>query len=164
MTDISGGNGTYPAFGSVNQVLVTNNIFVGWSIVNGTNNASGSINYSTFDHNLAYLLSGSFSQDPFAYYNNTSTNNLYNQDPKFISVANMSSPAETDNYNLQSSSPALTTASDGGQMGVYGGDPNANWSLASMPALPFIYSFLLNTVTVNTGGTINATVISKSHN
>ena len=159
MCNVSGGNGTYPAFGNVNQVTITNNIFIGYQITNGNNG----IDYSTFDHNLAYLVTGSYGTDPFATLHNTSISNIYDHNPLFVS-ADLSVPTEASNYNLQAGSPSLHAASDGGQQGVYGGDPTASWALAAMPALPYIVSLSLNTTSINTGGTINATIISKTHN
>lgn len=144
------------AFYSINNISLTNNIFVGY-------NFSSGINYATFDHNLAYLPGGTYASDPFATQQNASFTNIYNDDPMFVSV-DFSNPTSSSNYNLQSGSPALTAASDGGQQGVYGGDPGASWAFALQPALPYIYSFTLNTATINAGGSINATVISKTHN
>jgi len=159
MCNVSGGNGTYPAFGQVYQITLSNNIFIGYQITNGT---SG-IDYATFDHNAAYLVSGTYGSDPFATQHNTSINNIYDQNPLFVS-ASLLLPNESSDYHLQAGSPSLHAAADGGQQGVYGGDANANWSLAGMPNLPFIVSLTLNTATINAGGTINATIISKSHN
>ncbi|HWB24185.1 MAG TPA: hypothetical protein VG738_01845 [Chitinophagaceae bacterium] len=159
MCNVSNGNGTYPAFGQVRQITLTNNIFIGYKITYGT---SG-IDYSTFDHNLAYLVSGSYGSDPFAAEHNISISNIYDENPGFVS-ADLLYPSESSNYNLQAGSPCLHAASDGGQQGVYGGDPNANWALSLMPALPYIISLNLSTATINAGGSISATVISKSHN
>ena len=157
---VSGGNGTYGSIQQLYQVTFTNNIFIGMPF---NFNNGNSVNYCTFDHNLAYLVSGSYGSDPFAFGNNSSFGNIWDQNPDFNNV-NLTNALVTNDYSLQASSPSLKAASDGGQQGAFGGDPNASWALATMPALPYIVSFLLNTATVNAGGNINATIISKSHN
>ncbi len=114
MTNVSGGNGTYPLTGQVEQVTFTNNIFVGWLISNGTNG----VQFCTFDHNLAYLESGTYSSDPFTGggSNNTSLSNIYNENPDFVN-APLSNPLYNSDFHLLAGSPSLTAASDGGATG-----------------------------------------------
>ncbi len=157
---VSGGNGTYASIQELYQVTFSNNIFIGVPFNLNNNNSD---NYCTFDHNLAYLVSGSYGSDPFAFGNNSSFGNIWDQNPTFTNV-NLTNAQINNDYSLAAGSPSLTAAADGGQQGVFGGDPNANWALATMPSLPYIVSFSLNTATVNAGGSINATIISKSHN
>lgn len=144
------------AFTNCKNVILNNNIFINFT-------SSGLPSDSYAQHNLAYRSGTTLSASFFPTGNALTRDNLINQDPLFATL-NPSLATETDDYTLQQNSPAINDDQDWKQMGVFGGNPASNWTYASMPRLPYIHTFRLETTTVPVGGALKLTIISKKQN
>ena len=123
---------------SGNSNTLINNIYHGMSTLGLTNSilknnlsyASGGNNATNFDYNTT----------------NYDTNNVVNQDPKFVSATVSTSPTfdYADDYHLQSSSPAIGAGTNGTDIGIYGGNypfPSGGdipLQTSALPAIPQI--------------------------
>ena len=87
-----------------------------------------SVTLSTFNNCLSFNLIDN-TLPPGA---NIGTSNLSNVNPAFVNNPINANFSFSLDYKLQGGSPALTAASDGGEIGVYGG-PNATFSLSGEP-------------------------------
>ena len=63
-----------------------------------------------------------------------------------------------NDYKLQGSSPALTAATDGGEIGLYGG-PNATFSLSGEPLnSPIVRDFTITNAAIPVNGNLDIDV------
>jgi hypothetical protein len=96
-----------------NGVVLRNNIFY-TTTTTGTNVAN-SCNSCTWENNVTYNPNLEFTDLP-------GTNNLNNTNPDFINVPLLNiSFSYAKDYHLNTGSPLIGTASDGGDIGLYGG-------------------------------------------
>ncbi|MFC2124117.1 hypothetical protein ACFLU5_04830 [Bacteroidota bacterium] len=149
---------------NLNNTIVSNNIFYGRSPSDQTGFSD-----VTFLNNLSYgAPDNTFPDDaPNGVY---STDNLENEDPKFVTDG---IPTDEDfsldgDIHLQDGFPAKTGASDGGQIGIYGGPdpwPEFDASVPHMnhpiPPIPMVQRMhILNTPTKD--GTLKVKVKAKA--
>jgi len=101
---------------SYSNNTISNNIFYGVSPT-GSNNSS-------FKNNLSYASGKSITTNFDFSSNNIDTNNVENQDPKFVDMPATTSPDfnYAHDYHLQSTSPAIGAGVDGTDIGIYGGN------------------------------------------
>ncbi len=121
---------------------------------------SGGLSSTTFNNNISYQ---SFNSTAFPTSNsNTSTNNLVNTDPLFVSF-----PSAGDyysyayNFNLQSTSLAKNAGTDGKDIGLTGG--SGYFQKWGIPNIPQINQFSITSpanATVAPGGTLQISVMS----
>ncbi len=127
------GNYSGPLFVSSN-VIYTNNIFqVTWG---GYNSAFLSGDNNTYQNNL-------FANDPSSsWWNNNYINNILNvnSDSIFINHPASSGFSYTQNFHLRPTSTAKNGATDGTDMGIYGGLPNYTFKEGCVPFNPHIIS------------------------
>jgi len=119
-----------------NNVLITNNIFIGDSLNNGSYRAFTNVSNAIVSNNIFYVrepvnceycnmsnnLTYRTAQDTLPYGNNTGAYNIPNQDPMFVNA-----PVDAHSYNyiydyhLRPGSPGINAGSDGRNIGIYGG-------------------------------------------
>jgi hypothetical protein len=87
---------------------------------------------------------------------NTGTGNISNQDPKFVTGASSGNFVYTDDYHLQSSSPAKGAASDGTDIGPYGGNNPFVWG--GVFSIPQITQTLITNPVINQSTPINTNI------
>jgi hypothetical protein len=129
---------------TVSNVLFTNNIFqITWggyqsSFLSGDNN--------TFQNNL-------FNCDPTPWWNNAYTNNFINvnQDSIFINHPASIGFSYTQDYHLKSTSAGKNAATDGTDIGIYGGTTVYTFKEGSVPFNPHIISKTIAPNTDNSG-------------
>ncbi|RYZ61139.1 MAG: hypothetical protein EOO14_05775 [Chitinophagaceae bacterium] len=143
------------AFTSCKNLMVENNIFLNFT-------GSGLPDDSQAKNNLAHRAAGTLATTFFPIKNALTRDNILNKDPEFANL-NLSDVTATSDFTLKSTSAAKNEGADWREMGVFGGNPAANWAYANMPRLPYIHSFTLETTTVTTRGTLKITIVSKSH-
>ncbi len=108
-----------------------------------------------FSNNLTFgndnnNLIGENSENP----GSLGTNNIINQDPLFTSY-NGSGYRNTDDYNLQSGSPAIGAGKDGTDLGIYGGSYPWNIEVASI--VPVVTSLTIPVGVVQEDGQLEFT-------
>ncbi len=143
--NVFGQNGT----GNRNLTLF-NNIFYG-SVPNG------SISGALFENNISY--GGTSTAFPTGS-GNVLSNNLPNTDPVFVNAAT-GAYSYTNDYSLQSTSPAIGAGNDGLDIGLSGG--NGYFQKYGIPGIPQIRAFSITSpanATVAPGGSLQVQVIS----
>lgn len=143
------------AFSSSKNLMLENNLFINYT-------SSGLPDDCQARNNLAFRANAVLTNSFFPVANALTRDNLLNKDPEFNNL-NLSAVTATSDFSLKSTSPAKKADADWKEMGVFGGNPAANWAYANMPRLPYIQSFTLETSTVTTGGTLTITIVSKAH-
>lgn len=102
--------GNYKVFSEVSNAIITNNIFY-------YKDPTG-CEYCNFSNNLTYKTT----QDTLPYGNNTGAYNISNQDPQFVNAPQTSHNYNYDyDYHLLQGSPGTNAGSDGTNIGIYGG-------------------------------------------
>jgi hypothetical protein len=138
------------AFGNVVNSNILNNIFYGLSPEGAET--------STFSNNISYQNNAT----TIPYGTNLGSNNLVDVDPKFTKF-----PAEGGyfsyeyDFRLQSSSPGKNAATDGKDIGIYGGN---GFSETGEPPIPQIREFVINNGVVAPGGKLNITIKAEAKN
>lgn len=125
-----GGSGTTSnAFVNVRNSSIENNIFIGKRV-----QGNPSVSNSEFNHNIIFEASPiSF---PIGSNNNTGTGNIEGQDPQFVDLEPSTSAWNfTWDATLEESSPAIGAATDGTDMGLFGGLNPFNMRGASLPEI-----------------------------
>lgn len=140
-----GGNTTYRAFTNSASSTFSNNIFHSRTIsaVDATN--------CIFNNNLTFNCSTNIL--PLA--GNSGTGNITNLDPLFVSYPALpTNIAFTHNYRLQATSPGINAATDGTDLGVYGG--NFLFSMTGEPPfMPVMRKLDIYNTTVPFNGTLD---------
>ncbi len=164
----------YPSASSgsgVNLYLNNNLFLVNGNAFNGSNrylqfrnnifyraDATNQISSSTFDNNLIYQAA----TNSFPGGSNTSTNNLNNTDPVFVSFPSSGDYfSYTYDFRLQSTSPAINAGADGKDIGLTGGD--GYFQKFGIPNIPQVNTFNITSpanATIAPGGTLQISVLS----
>ncbi len=113
-----------------NNLFLNSTAYITGSYITENNNIhhganTHTLNNSTIKNNLSYASGSTTVNTSFDYATtNFDTNNVVNQDPKFVNVAVSISPSfdYAYDYHLQSSSPAIGAGTNGTDIGIYGGD------------------------------------------
>ncbi len=114
----------------------------------------GSISLSTFNNCMSFNLTNN-TLPPGT---NIGSGNQSGVDPLFVNNPINQAFSFTRDYHLQVGSPALTAATDGGQIGVYGG-PNATFSLSGEPLnSPIVRDFIITNAAVPVNGNLDIDV------
>jgi hypothetical protein len=134
--------------------LYANNIFYSYL----SNSSNPSISNATFNNNIL------FNHTVNLPYNNNSNvtgntggGNLLT-DPKLIAPGTSIDISGTNNYGLQSNSPAKNAGTDGRDIGITGGSYPWIYLYTMMPAVPYIKSMDIQNSTVPNGGTLKVVV------
>lgn len=141
-----------PTFHTVTNSLIENCMFIRAN--NGPTffDYANSIN-NTFNNNLTFRGSG----DALPYAGCNGDSNLVLIDPKFVTASHTSFFNISSDYHLQTISPAKNAATDGTDIGVYGGVNGFSTVLEPLMT-PIIRQFTINNPTVTPGGTLNINV------
>lgn len=143
---------TYRYFHQVFNATVSNNIFICTSAT-----STSYMNNNVFVNNISWQSSATPYPLPPA--NNTGTGNISNQDPLFETGLSSGYFDYTKDYHLKSTSPAKNAASDGTDIGPYGGTNPFVWGGAfTIPAITEMY---IKNPVVNQGTSINIKVKAK---
>lgn len=124
---------------------IYNNIFYRAS-PQGTNAST-----NTFSNNLSYQCSNN---------NFPNGSNIVNDTPMFVNFPNAGAYfGYSYDFHLQSSSPCIGSATDGGDIGIYGG--NGYWEQNGIPNIPQIREFnITSNPTIAPGGSLNIQIKS----
>jgi len=142
---------TGTCFTNCSNFNIRNTIFMNSTGVSG-------ITSSNFQNNLCR---NSFTFPPAG--NIDAGGNLTGADPMFVTYTYNASYSTTDDYHLQTGSPAIVAASDSTDIGVHGGYTNFS-GYGEVLITPVIRSIRISNNTVPAGGTINVSVeASKPH-
>lgn len=166
--------------GSLWNALVTNNIFVRSS----GNIFSGEVVFCTFNKNISNqnTIGPSGQYTPTNVFeatwtgtgggSNSGSGNLIGTNPLFVNVPDNNSYNITYNYRLQPSSPGKNYATDGTDVGIYGGsypfpqggDPGSGFDTSPMPPIPQVTSVNIQNATIAPNGTLNVQVQGRVNN
>lgn len=165
------------------SILIQNNLFITASVPSGTSvNAitglrNGAVTNNVFfgleptdantiNCNFTYNLSFGGTDPNFVVGANSSqSNNLVNQSPLFIDATDFSFD-DTDDYNYPASSPLSGSASNSGDIGIYGGTypwpegglSGSGFMYAQEPQYPQTNQIQINTISIPQNGTLNVVV------
>jgi hypothetical protein len=139
-------------FDNVTNATVSNNIF----ICNGAPNTSY-MNSNTFVNNLSWQSTASPYPLPPA--SNTGSGNISNQDPQFETATASGYFDPSKDYHLKSTSPGKNAASDGTDIGPYGGVNPFVWGGAF--TIPKVTEMYIKNPVVNQGTNINVKLKGK---
>jgi len=151
---------SYSTSWTASGTIFTNNIFYNTNFSSGTNNGCVFTNNLTFGITIASFalpLPGS-----------TGSNNQNQIDPLFVST-NIQTVSwywdEIDNYNwrLQTTSPGHNAASDGADLGIYGGGLAMN-QMGIIPAIPQVNEINIGNAAVPQNGTLNLNFKARKQN
>lgn len=139
-------NSNGDAFGSVNNAVINDNIFYNVNPINGAINCA-------YNNNLSYSTSTTFPNMPIG------NGNIDNTNPLLINVAATGGYLPTYNFNLQAGSPAINAASDGTNIGLFGGG-NIVSTTGEVYNMPVIRKMLIQNTNVPQNGNVNVKVRS----
>jgi len=143
-----------------NGTVFTNSIFY------NTNFNAGAHSGCVFTNNLVYNITQTAFTLPLA--GSTGSNNQAAVDPQFLSVIPTNGISNWDdifNYNwrLAVTSPGHNAASDGADLGVYGGGLAMN-QMGLLPAIPQVNEINIGNAAVPQNGTLNVTFKARKQN
>ncbi|MCK6616659.1 MAG: hypothetical protein L6Q51_03355 [Cyclobacteriaceae bacterium] len=162
------------------NALITNNIFVRSS----SNVFNGEVVFCTFNKNISNqnTIGAASSYNPTNVFEatylgagggaNSGSGNLTGTNPLFVNVPNNDTYNITYNYRLQSSSPGKNYATDGTDVGIYGGsypfpqggDPGSGFDTSPMPPIPQVTAVNIQNTTIAPNGTLNVQVQGRVNN
>jgi hypothetical protein len=156
-----GSIGLKGVYAGIYNATVNNNIFY-YKSSTGTSAYANATN-CTFGNNLYYNTSNT---NPFGIgtNNNTGSGNL-NANPQFVSISLATTAiASTDNFNLQTGSPAINAGTDGKNIGPEGGNLPMQYPYTGQPAIPQIQSMTISNPVIAPNGTLNVKFQASSNN
>lgn len=155
---------------NIRFATVTNNIFVR----NAGNCIDGGVQFNTFNNNLSILSTvgptaptNSFLGGP-----NSGASNFVAVDPLFENVANFDSYNAANNYRLKSTSTVRNAATDGSDLGIYGGAypfpsggaPGSGYDTSPLPPIPQITAVNILNSSLQPGAQLQVNVQAKVNN
>lgn len=145
---------------TIQNTILSNNIFF------GTNMNSGTKTGCTFNNNLTF----STNNNAAVYLGNVTTATIENQNPQFISAP--ANPASGQNFatlfnsgfdlNLAPGSPALSSGSEGTNIGTSGGSNGFNYLTQSSTRGPQMTTLIINNASLPENGTLDVNFSAKS--
>lgn len=145
-----------PLYYNSSYLIISNSIFYNAGIIN--------CSYITFSNNLSFGNSNT----EFIFSTNTGGNNLVNVNPQFNKVE--SAFSFDDDYRLKPGSPAIGAASDGTDIGIYGGSfpfpigGEGEFLMAAPPRIPQIMEMNIQNATVPENGTLKVVLKARKGN
>ncbi|MBS1680874.1 MAG: hypothetical protein JST48_04105 [Bacteroidetes bacterium] len=159
------------AFYNLTYSTITNNIITS---SDATQVINGTVTNCTFSNNLSLSIkiSSYTPTNDFLANNNTGGQNIVGSDPLFTSMANFNAYTATDNYRLQTGSPGHNYATDGTDLGIYGGTypfpsggaPGSGYDTSAPPPIPQITSMNIQNASVLPGGQLKVNVKATVNN
>lgn len=157
------------------KIVISNNLFISNS---STSDIFLGNRFITFTNNIVYGLRPGINRDDcdfctitnnivtnanvvtFDYGTNSTANNLENVNPGFVNAPDFIFDF-TDDYTLSPTSPAIGAASDGGDIGIYGGQYPFPGDTSPSPLFPKITDFNIQNGSVPQGGTLDVQFKAK---
>ena len=139
-------------FSNVNGIIVENSIFYAAE-------PTGAVN-SVFNNNLTFACT----TNDLPYGSNAGSSNISNQNPLFVNFPFTGGAFSWEHdYSVQTGSPAVGTATDGGDIGLNGGNaPVAN--IPGQSRVPVVIELDIPNSTVPQGGNLEINVQAKTRN
>lgn len=159
------------AFGSLQFTTITNNIIVS---SDNTRVMDANVTNCTFSANLSLsqnISSGSPSNS-FIAQQNTGGSNIVGSDPMFTSCSDFNNFSFSFNYRLQSGSPGHNAATDGSDIGIYGGQypfpsggtPGGGYDMSAFPPIPQVTGMNIQNASVLPGAQLKVSVQATINN
>jgi hypothetical protein len=155
---------------SVRYATITNNIFVRSS---GTL-MDASVQFNTFNNNLSILstVGQTAPLNSFAGGPNTGAGNFVGVDPLFEDVPNFNSYSSTHNYRLKATSTVRNAATDGTDLGIYGGSypfpsggtPSGGFDTGALPPIPQVTTLNILNSSLQPGSQLQINVEARINN
>ena len=139
-------------YSDIQYTLIRNSIVYGVSAAGGEN--------MTFASNMCYIEG---STTTFEIGGTNTGDSDENVDPMFTDIQNVSFSYSND-YTIQAGSPALTSADDGGEIGIFGGaypfpsGGTGTYALSPQAAIPVITGLNIENPSVPENGTLNVNI------
>jgi len=137
---------TASAFSTVRGATISNSIFA--------NRFPDGVTNTVFLNNLC-AVSGTF--PPAGGGGNSALNNIENTDPLFVNFTSGQRFSSNHDYHLQSGSPAIGVASDGTDIGLFGGSTGFNLSFEPQNT-PVVRRVLIQNPSISPNGILNVNV------
>lgn len=140
----------------LSYAVVSNSIFYKYIPANGS--------YISFTNNISI---GSDSPE-FIYGTNSGSGNMPDVDPQFHFMDETDGFSFTDDYRLQAGSPGVDAATDGSDIGIYGGSHpfpvggDGEFLMAAPPAIPQIFELNLQNPGVPQGGSLEVNIKARN--
>lgn len=162
------------------NAIITNNIFVRSS----GDIFSSEVVFCTFNKNISLqnTIGSASTYSPTNIFeatytgtgggSNSGSGNLVGTNPLFENVPNNDTYNTTYNYRLQAGSPGKNYATDGTDVGIYGGSypfpsggtPGSGFDTSPMPPIPQVTAVNIQNATIAPNGTLNVQVQGKVNN
>ncbi len=159
------------AFDNVQFAIITNNIVTSSS---GTRVMNSNVYQNTFNNNLSLStnITPNSPTNSFLGGPNTGGGNMVGVDPLFVNDPDFNSFNGTFNYRLQSGSPGHNAATDGTDLGIYGGTypfpsggaPGSGYDTSALPPIPQITSVNIQNSSVLPGNQLKVNVQATVNN
>jgi hypothetical protein len=155
---------------TIRYATITNNIFVRTS----GHLMDAVVQFNTFNNNLSILTTvgqtaptNSFSGGP-----NTGAGNFIGVDPLFENVPDFNNYNPANNYRLKSTSTVRNAATDGTDLGIYGGSypfpsggaPGSGFDTGAMPPIPQITTLNILNSSLQPGSQLQVNVEARINN
>ncbi|RLD43627.1 MAG: hypothetical protein DRI86_09535 [Bacteroidetes bacterium] len=140
-------------FNSVHNAIISDNIFM----FNTATPTSSSMSHNVFNNNLGWRSALNPAVLPPE--GNSGSGNIPNQDPLFETGPSNTSYDYTKDYHLQSTSPGKNAASDGSDIGIYGGSTPFVWG--GIYSIPKITMTNITNPVINQSTPINVNIKAK---
>lgn len=141
-------NRTSNAFSNMKEIVLENNIFY--------KHAPQGCSQCTFTKNLTYQNNDNL----IPYGDNIGSGNFVNTDPEFVNYPFLGGAHSwTYDYHLEVTSPIIGQATDGSDIGIYGGPLPVEFG--SNPPIPQMTELTLPASSVPVGGTLNVNFKAK---
>jgi hypothetical protein len=155
---------------SIKYAVITNNIFV-----RSSGNIMNSVEFCTFSNNLslAATISTIAPTNSFLSNNNTGSGNLVGSNPNFVTASSSSDTYDPAvDYRLKPASAGHNAATDGTDLGIYGGArpfpsggaSGSGFDTSALPSIPQVTEVNIQNATVQPGGSLNVNVKAKVNN
>jgi hypothetical protein len=156
--------------GTMYYATISNNFFVRSS---GTI-FSSNVSFCTFNNNFSNLstITTVAPGTSFLNGNNTGSGNISPAANPFISVADIASFSLIGNYRVLAGSAADNGATDGSDIGIYGGTypfpsggaPGSGFDTSALPPIPQITDFNIQNATIQPASSLNVNVKARINN
>lgn len=159
------------AFGSLQFVTITNNIIIS---SDNTRVMDTNVINCTFSANLSLSqnISSGSPAGSFLAQSNTGGSNIVGSDPLFTSCSDFNNFSYSFNYRLQSGSPGHNAATDGTDLGIYGGQypfpsggaAGGGFDMSAFPPVPQVTGMNIQNASVLPGAQLKVSVQATINN
>ncbi len=149
---------------------VTNNVFV----MNSGNVMTSNVNFDTFNNNLSILstIGPNVPTNSFLTGSNSGAGNFIGIDPQFTNVTNFNTFSYTFDFRLKIASAGHNAATDGTDLGVYGGAypfpsggvSGGGFDTSPLPPIPQVTDVNIQNATLQPGTPLNVNVKARINN